>query len=446
MIFVCLSSPAWPTGAAPPAELAEALLAEVPRVAAGARGILWADARGLPAPRIALALLGRLRAMGVGDARAGISAVPVAAELAARGGSELVTVVEPGREREFLAPLALGLLGADARLHSLLDGVGILTCGQLAALEREAVEARFGGAGAALRRLARADDARRIFQPVPRERPAASIEFLDYAISDAARLVFTANALLGSVCDTLRERGERAQAMTLSFELSGGGTDERTLRCARPTGERAPWLRRLQGALERWTLSDSVTGVTLAVEGTTPVSATQGDIFDRGFASAGAAAEAVARLIDEWDAPLVEPAVESHPLIERRTRWQPLEPERLVTDSGGIGAPTAASAAPAAAASPSPCLTLQLLPEPRRIEVRVRPRRDHHLPTGFLDPANSREWQTIVTAAGPDRVSGGQWDAAYAREYFRCTTGSGRLVWLFRDAIDDVWFLQGGWG
>lgn len=353
-----------------------------------------------------------------------------------------VMIVERGREREFLAPLALELLGVEPRLQSLLDGVGIVTCGQLAGLEREAVETRFGGAGAALWRLARADDTRRIFAPVPRERPAASIEFLDYAISDAARLVFTANALLGSVCDTLRARGERAQAMTLSLELSGGGTDRRTLRCARPTGERAPWLRRLQSALERWTLADSVTAVTLAVEGVTAVSATQGDIFDRGFATAGAAAEAVARLIDEWDAPLVEAAVEPHPLIERRTRWQPLEPERLVNE----GAAPATTIAPASTASPSPCLTLQLLPEPRRIEVRVHPRRDHHLPVQFIDPVNGREWQTIVTAAGPDRVSGGHWESAYAREYFRCTTAVGRLVWLFWDAVGDAWYLQGGWG
>ena len=36
------------------------------------------------------------------------------------------------------------------------------------------------------------------------------------------------------------------------------------------------------------------------------------------------------------------------------------------------------------------------------------------------------------TPYGPDRISGGQWDAPYAREYFRCVREDGVLVWLFR--------------
>jgi protein ImuB len=50
-----------------------------------------------------------------------------------------------------------------------------------------------------------------------------------------------------------------------------------------------------------------------------------------------------------------------------------------------------------------------------------------------------------VNAAGPDRVSGGQWDATYAREYFRAVTSEGTLVWLFRDAGRDRWYLHGWW-
>jgi hypothetical protein len=34
---------------------------------------------------------------------------------------------------------------------------------------------------------------------------------------------------------------------------------------------------------------------------------------------------------------------------------------------------------------------------------------------------------------------------AYAREYFRAVTGEGALVWLFRDAVADRWFLHGWW-
>ena len=90
----------------------------------------------------------------------------------------------------------------------------------------------------------------------------------------------------------------------------------------------------------------------------------------------------------------------------------------------------------------SPCLALQLLPRPRRLGVRSEPRRDHQLPTAYRE---GRRWVEIVNAAGPDRVSGGHDSEAFAREYFRCATAEGKLLWLFRDALVDEWRLHGWW-
>jgi hypothetical protein len=73
--------------------------------------------------------------------------------------------------------------------------------------------------------------------------------------------------------------------------------------------------------------------------------------------------------------------------------------------------------------------------------VTTRRRRDHQLPVQFRD----KEWTRISSAAGPDRVSGGQWTEPYAREYFRCVTDDGMMVWLFRDAREDEWYLHGWW-
>jgi protein ImuB len=456
MTFVCLWSPDWATAGAPLAELATALLEQVPRVAVEGRGVIWADARGLPAPKLAWSLLkaasppsrvpenesqaqggatGLFRnpqsAIHNQGVKAGVAAVPIAAELAARSGVSPVTLVEAGYERAFLAPLPIKLLEPEPRLLSLLDGVGLRTCGELAGLEREAVEARFGGGGASLWRLARADDPRRIFGPIPRERAHASLDFVDYEVSDSARLLFTANALLGSVCETLRSRGERAREMTLTLTLSMGGMSSQPLRCARPTADRAVWFRRLRSALDRWALSGSVSGVSLRAEGTEPVSATQGDIFDRGFATAAPVEEAVARLSDEHGSLFVEPQLCAYPLAERRAEWLPLNPERV------------AEAAPRPGLAYRPCFTLQLLPEPRRIAVKTVLRRNRFLPTSYYD---GKRWYAFAAAAGPDRVSGGRWEgASYAREYFRCVTEAGMLVWLYRDAIESCWYLHGWW-
>ncbi|HET7274540.1 MAG TPA: hypothetical protein VFI91_05145 [Longimicrobiaceae bacterium] len=428
MTFVCLWSPEWATGAAPLAEMATALLEDAPRVKVEARGVVWADGRGLPVAHLARTLLGRLP----GDARAGVAGIAIAAEMAARAGEAPVTVVEPGRERGFMDPLPVEHLEPDQHLLSLLGGVGIRSCGQLAALEREAAEVRFGAAGAALWRLSRADDPRLLFDRISLESPNASLEFVDYTVSNAAHLVFTAHALLGNVSTALRARGERARHMTLALKLASGGEMKQVIRLARPTSERAPWLRRIQDTLERLRLPGPVIGVSLRVDDAEAASATQGDIFDRGFATASAVTEAVARLIDEHGPVFVEPELSAHPLAERRTRW-------VARDIDEVTASASASAGEYAA----PCLALHLLAEPRPVEVQVRPRRDHHLPVRYHD---GRSWQKLVNAAGPDRISGGQWeDEPYAREYFRCATEAGAMIWIFRDEIGGRWYAQGYW-
>src|SRR5690606_34786839 len=323
MRYVCLWSPRWSIGEVPLAEIARSLLTEAPRVALEeSRGVIWADGRGMDAPRLAHRLLALLDREERGEAHAGISAVPIAAELAARTGESSLTVVDAGAARRFLAPLPLSLLDPDPILLPLLDGVGLERCGELAALTREAVEVRLGPEGVRLWKLARADDSRLLFRPIPPERPHASIEFLDYQVTDAGRLLFTANALLQAVCETLRVRGERARALRLSLFLGSGSVLRRELRCSRPTAQRGPWLDRIRDELERISLPDTVTGVLLESVGEEPISATQGDLFDRGFATAGAVEEAVARLTDTLGVHFVEAERNEHPLAEARTRWQ----------------------------------------------------------------------------------------------------------------------------
>jgi protein ImuB len=429
MSFVCLWNPAWRTAGATLAELATALLRETPRVAVEARGVVWADARGLPAPRLAWQLLRSLSGTWP-HTRAGVAAVPVAAEMAARSTDSPVRIAESGQERSFLAPLPLSLFTADARLLGLLDGVGIASAGDLARLDRAAVEVRFGNGGLALWSLARAEDPRRIFAPALPVHPRASLDFVDYEILDTVRLAFTVHALLETVCGSLRSRGERAGSLMLELPLASGETWRSTVRAALPTADRAFWTRRIRSVLDGVTLPCGAVGVALEVGAIEPAASVQGDIFDRGFASASAVEAAVARLTEAHGPLFVEPAISAHPLAERRTTWEAVSPKTVAERSSIVP-------------ESEPCLTLLLLPEPRPVAVMVRSNRDHLLPVRYLDQGS---WITLDTAAGPDRVSGGHWEQrAYAREYFRCVTREGRLVWLFRDAVENRWYLHGWW-
>src|SRR5690606_19107007 len=122
----------------------------------------------------------------------------------------------------------------------------------------------------------------------------------------------------------------------------------RELRCSRPTVQRGPWLDRIRDELERLVLPDTVTGLLLEALGEEPISATQGDLFDRGFATAGAVEEAVARLTDTLDVTFVQAERSAHPLAESRTRWQVREATQVAMSGKGEEAQT-------------PSLALQLL-------------------------------------------------------------------------------------
>ena len=443
MSFVCLWTPSWRTGAASAAELAPILLAVVPRVATDARGLLWADARGMNARTVASELLELMRARAVVDVRVGVGSTPIVAEVAAtadgglraaQGAPADCVFVESGRDAEFLAPLPIDVLSPSPKLLPLLDGTGIATCGDLAILDLEAVEVRFGIEGVRIWQLARADDRRPIFTDVPRELPHASVEWADYTLTDPERLVFIINALAERVITSLEERGESARELALVLALANREHSTTRVRFARPTTNRKIWMRQIRALLERLTLGDAITGVLLRVDALAAKRSPQGDLFDRGFASAGATEQALAQLIDDQGEILFTPQRSSHALLDRRTQWVAESPSALIERSGSdVGAGRAPL---------SLSLTLQLLPHPQPIVVVTAGRRDHHVPVRYRDDAG---WHDLEEVAGPDRTSGGHWEGGYAREYFRGVREDGVLVWIFRDAIDEEWFLHGVW-
>jgi hypothetical protein len=445
MTFICLWTPAavplsfaiGTTAVTPENELLQqmipSLLGVAPRVMLGANGIVWADARGMSAESLAKNLLGVFHEKEVKKVRAAISIVPISAEVAARHGRGALVRVAPGTEREYLAPYPVGVLEPSLTLATMLDGIGVECCGDMARLDLESVEVRFGAEGARLWRLSRADDSRRIFASMPRALPAASLDWVDYTLKEGERLVFIINALIGNITTELKSRGQCAREMTMIFSLANRETFEHLVRPARSTASHKAWMRLIRTHLERITLPDGVVGITIRVESVTGELERQGDIFDRGFATARAAEETIAQLLDDQGAVVVTPRNTQHPLIDRRTEWVGQEPSqasaRIQLRERVVKATTA------------PRLTLQLLPEPRRIAVKTRRRRDHELPLEFRD----KQWLRITSAAGPDRVSGGRWSEPYAREYFRCVTDDGMMVWLYRDVRLDEWYLHGWW-
>ena len=136
MSYVCLSSPSWPTGAAFPVDLVAGLLGVAPRVAVGERRLVWGDARGLSGSQLATEMLRVASDYGFDDVHAGVASTPVAAEVAATQGESTLVVVKPGQDRSFIAPYKLAVLTPPEHLAALIEGLGIETCGALAATRR----------------------------------------------------------------------------------------------------------------------------------------------------------------------------------------------------------------------------------------------------------------------------------------------------------------------
>jgi nucleotidyltransferase/DNA polymerase involved in DNA repair len=339
----------------------------------------------------------------------------------------------------------------------LLDGIGVETCGELAALAGESVEVRLGADGVRLWKLARGEDDRLIFTPIPRALPHASLEWSEYALTDTERLLFSVNALLGTVCEKLLGRGSLAREMTLELRLASGNTLTQGIRAGRATASRKTWLRLARTVLERMVLPAGVVGLTLYAAAVVTDEGHQGDLFDRGFATAAATEAALASLAEEQGDVVVVPENTQHPLVERRTKWVGhRESETGKRERGRENRerktprPNADPSGPRLTLThlfpvptfPASQLTLYLLPTPRAIEVHTDARRDHVVPTEYRDGGASYE---ILSVAGPDRVSGERWGEGYAREYFRCIVDDGGMVWIFRDARADGWYLHGWW-
>ena len=477
MTFVALSIPDWPTGAASNDLLAQ-LLAVAPRAAINpAEHLAWLDARGLDPAALVERAREALAEIGVTEVFAGAARVPIVAAIVASEGRDVRsgglrfagarphnsrageprpafgtsrpshTTIAAGAERSYLAPLPLDVLSPPDKLMSLFAGVGLETCGDLARLSRESVEVRFGRDGLAVWRLARADDRRPIFSARPRELPNASLDWTEFSTTDLEQLVFVLHSLLRTVCDALARDGMGARSLTLMLILENHTTITQPVGAARSTAQRTTWLRLMRRALERITLPDRVTGIAVQVDTVGAPEVRQGDLFDPGFASAGAAEGAVAHVMDlQGDAVVALQRCE-HPLLERRVRWvveqEAVRHERLrVHSTRNVGILAEPTVTGAWRTANEPALHPMLLPAPREITVLTQSRRGFAIPIHYTD---NNVKVSLTERLGPHCLSGERWTEPFTREYHQGVRADGIVVLLYRDVPSDTWYLAGWW-
>lgn len=152
-----------------------------------------------------------------------------------------VTVIAPGDEAAFLAPLALRALpGVGPRTEARLAAAGMSSIGELAALDDDALRALVPGKwGDDLRRRARGIDPRPV-QPVPAERISISSErTFERDVDDHSELERAGRAMAERVASTLRTRGRSARTVTLKLRYSDFQTVTRGQTVAAATDDEA---------------------------------------------------------------------------------------------------------------------------------------------------------------------------------------------------------------
>jgi nucleotidyltransferase/DNA polymerase involved in DNA repair len=140
-----------------------------------------------------------------------------------------LVIVEPGREKEFLAPLPVSRLwGVGPKTEAQLKRIGLLRIGQIADMRHADLIARLGKSGAHLWQLAQGIDDRPVLSAEGAKSIGHEITFAQDT-SDLALLESTLLSLTEKVAHRLRAQGVRARTITLKFRKADFSTFTRRI-------------------------------------------------------------------------------------------------------------------------------------------------------------------------------------------------------------------------
>ncbi len=244
---------------------------------------------------------------------------------------EAIPMGDASAEAAYLAGLPIRLLPADDETAERLRIFGLATIGQLAAISRSAVVARFGERGGVLHDLCRGLDGRPLRPRRPVEHLRAEAE-LDPPVDEIEPLRFVLRHLCGALCEQLAARGAGAGRATLVLELEGAAP--LTLTQALPEPVALPELieRLLLARLSATPPTAPVTRLTLELDGTAPAAGQQLGLFAPQLARAGRLDWQLAGLAIRFGADRLLRARILDPeatLPERRSEWIPLTAEPI---------------------------------------------------------------------------------------------------------------------
>ena len=146
-----------------------------------------------------------------------------------------ITIVAPGHERQFLAPLPIReLWGVGPKMAETLAGLGFTTIGEIAAWSEEALTARLGKLGGDIWRRANGIDQRPVLAQGEAKSISKEVTFAE-DINDGAQLKLTIRRLADGVGRQLRKAGLAASTVKIKLRWSDFTTLSRQTTLESPT-------------------------------------------------------------------------------------------------------------------------------------------------------------------------------------------------------------------
>ena len=336
----------------------------------------------------------------------------------------------PAAALEALRGVSLACTEIAPRNVERLANMGVFRIGQLLALPRDELGARFGPAlQDCLSRLTgeTADPRTPI---VPRESFASSVHLIE-AVSNKQTLLFPMRRLTAELAAWLGARQLGAMRLVWGFHPLHGAPCHVETRFASPRADARGILEIARLRLEQADLPEETMSIELVAAETAPRASSAGGLFatEAGTGVGTGESRAVARmeLVDAIEARLGDAALRCLVLADDHRPERAWTSRRPGRKPGGVSRmSTEVSAAPG-----------------------LRP-------LWFFDPPRPVRIHRFRLLAGPERIESGWWDDAVARDYYVALGEDGAQCWLFHtrgsarprrrgvdSPSDDGWFLHG---
>ncbi|MET0406535.1 MAG: DNA polymerase Y family protein [Cystobacter sp.] len=351
----------------------------------------------------------------------------------ARHGEKRLSVVPDGEEARALAPLPLSAL--EGPEQAAFMALGLSTLGEVAALPVGAVTARGGAAGMRAHARCRGGDetpfVTEVLEEVLEEQltlewPAESLEPLQFALK----------TVMDRLCGRLGGRRRAAVRLLLTLKLDPSGQALVPLTLARPTAQGKLLLDLTRHRLSDVRLEGPVAGLVLRVEEDCEDRGQQLSLGDapEGDAALEVVLSRLATALGE-DALFMAALEDSHrPEAGYSSRaFRPpqvargLEGELLQSVAAAEAIPEVSRERPSRMLSSPTPIDVEMTAGGELLAAKVGGRR-----------------RRVVAWMGPERLSGDWWDARpYSRDYYRVHLEGLGQAWVFRDARDSRFYLQG---